>query len=152
MVDVTSGTQHDATASRVKVAKNSPFATREAVFSAAWDLVKSGNRPTIERVRMRLGNGIPHGSPNTVNILLQEWWKQLALHFEGSTSASFPGLPRRVAETLETLWKEAVSAAAEALRAQWANRERQLTDRITELELRVRELTEQNQALEAKSK
>lgn len=135
-----------------EISRNSPIVTKESVFYAAWDLVKSGNRPTIERVRMRLGNGIPRGSPNTVKLLLQEWWTQLALHFEGTTNATVPGVPRRVAETLETLWREAVSAAADALRAQWADKESRLVGRTKELEHRVSELTEKNLELEERAR
>ena len=41
---------------------------------AADALLRSGERPTIERVREKIGRG----SPNTINPLLDAWWKRLA--------------------------------------------------------------------------
>ncbi|WP_415750910.1 DNA-binding protein, partial [Escherichia coli] len=44
------------------------------VFEAADALLGAGERPTVERVRLRLGRG----SPNTIGPLLDAWWAQLA--------------------------------------------------------------------------
>ena len=43
------------------------------VEQAADALLRAGERPTIEKVRARLGTG----SPNTINPLLDLWWKKI---------------------------------------------------------------------------
>ena len=44
------------------------------VERAADALLRAGERPTIEKVREKLGTG----SPNTINPLLDAWWKRLS--------------------------------------------------------------------------
>ena len=48
--------------------------TAADVERAADALFRVGERPTIEKVRAKLGTG----SPNTINPLLDAWWKRLA--------------------------------------------------------------------------
>lgn len=40
------------------------------VHDAADDIVSTGERPTVERIRAHLGTG----SPNTVTRHLESWW------------------------------------------------------------------------------
>lgn len=124
--------------------------TREQVFAAAWELTRDGHRPTIDRIRMRLGGGTPRGSPNTVNGFLNDWWRQLALRLTDRPGAALPALPERVAGALEALWNEALAAARDAWRSEWSDRETQILDRERGFERRERELTEREQSLDAR--
>ena len=47
---------------------------QDDVWSAADDLIAEGLRPTIERVRQKIGRG----SPNTVSPMLESWFATLA--------------------------------------------------------------------------
>ena len=46
---------------------------RDDVWAAADALLLEGKRPTIERVRQKIGRG----SPNTVSPMLEEWFATL---------------------------------------------------------------------------
>ena len=58
------------------------------VDRAADALLREGERPTIERIRLRLGRG----SPNTINPLLDAWWKRLAGRLDAGRAAPTPGI------------------------------------------------------------
>jgi len=124
---------------------------REQVFAAAWELTREGHRPTIDRIRMRLGGGTPRGSPNTVNAHLNEWWSQLSLRLADRPGAALPALPERIAGALEALWTEALAAARDALREEWTEREKRLRDQAEALEHRGAELAQREHALEARA-
>jgi len=47
---------------------------QEEVWAAADTLIAAGERPTIERVRLKIGRG----SPNTVSPMLEAWFATLA--------------------------------------------------------------------------
>ncbi|MHB1814687.1 MAG: DNA-binding protein [Steroidobacteraceae bacterium] len=101
-------------------ARRSAPISREAVFDAAWALTKAGSRPTIERIRLYLGNGTPRGSP--VNTFLTQWWEQLAVRVAGEPMEAIHGLPPSVSATLETLWSQALVATREKWRDELARR------------------------------
>ena len=42
-----------------------------------------GERPTIDKIREKIGRG----SPNTVNPLLDAWWKRLASRLDAGPAA-----------------------------------------------------------------
>ena len=128
-------------------ARRSARITREAVFAAAWALTKAGSRPTIERIRLYLGNGTPRGSPNTVNTYLTQWWEELAVRVAGEPVEAIHGLPPSVSGTLETLWNQALGAAREKWRDELADRERALLERARALEEQTREIAAREQAL-----
>jgi hypothetical protein len=73
------------------------------VERAADALLRSGERPTIEKVREKLGTG----SPNTINPLLDAWWKRLAARLDAGPAA-LHRLPESVAHAAEALWMQAV--------------------------------------------
>ena len=60
--------------------------TEQDVFEASDALLARGERPTIDRVRQKLGGG----SPNTINPHLDAWWKALGKRVGGVQA---PGLP-----------------------------------------------------------
>lgn len=47
---------------------------QDEIHRVADELLASGERPTVERVRQALGRG----SPNTIGPMLDAWWAQLA--------------------------------------------------------------------------
>ena len=112
------------------------------VFAAADTLLVEGHRPTIDRVRVRLGRG----SPNTINEHLDTWWRQLGARIRDLPGQEFPQLPERVARTLQLLWNEALKGAHEALRDAVTTREETLQQREDALTARERQLEEERQA------
>lgn len=135
----------------VEVPRRAPRITREQVFSAAWELATEGHRPTIERVRMRLGGGVPRGSPNTVNAWLNEWWNQLARRLRDQPGAAMPAFPDRVSTALEALWNEALAAARYAQQATLAEHEQVLAERERAADERAATLAEQERALASRA-
>ena len=128
-------------------ARRSAPISREAVFEDAWALTKTGSRPTIERIRLYLGNGTPRGSPNTVNTFLTQWWEQLAVRVAGEPLEAIHGLPPSVSATLETLWNQALLAAKETWHKDLADREQAIAEQAVALERQTRELTAREQNL-----
>ncbi len=73
---------------------------------AADALLRAGERPTIERVRKKIGRG----SPNTINPALDAWWKRLASRLDAGPAA-LHRLPESVARVAEALWMQALDEA-----------------------------------------
>ena len=73
---------------------------------AADALLRSGERPTIERVREKIGRS----SPNTINPLLDAWWKRLADRLDAGPPA-LHRLPEAVVHVAEALWMQALDEA-----------------------------------------
>lgn len=125
-----------------RVARRSPRITRDNVFQAADELLLEGNRPTIDRVRMRLGRG----SPNTINDHLDAWWARLGSRLRDVPERQFPQLPERVGQALQHLWTEALEGAQDALRATAAQKEQQISQREQALEAWDQQLTAREEA------
>src|SRR5271163_134766 len=79
------------------VRRRAPRISQADVFRAADELLVQGDRPTIDRVRMRLGRG----SPNTINDHLDAWWAKLGSRLRDLPGHEFPQLPERVAQALQ---------------------------------------------------
>lgn len=77
----------------------------QEVFDAADAVLAGGNRPTVERVREKLGRG----SPARVGALLDEWWVRLSARLRAETR--LPGLPAEVAHAFVDIWKQATLMA-----------------------------------------
>ncbi|MBN8750071.1 MAG: DNA-binding protein [Variovorax sp.] len=80
------------------------------VFTAADALIAEGQRPTIERVRLKIGRG----SPNTVSPMLDKWFASLGERLVGNAAnAGQPGrndpdsLPLGVRNAAKLLWETA---------------------------------------------
>ena len=76
------------------------------VERAADQLLRDGERPTVERIRARLGTG----SPNTINPLLDSWWKRLGNRLDAGPAA-LHRLPETVVHITESLWLQALEEA-----------------------------------------
>jgi hypothetical protein len=79
--------------------RRAPRLSEADVFAAADELLIAGHRPTIDRVRMRLGRG----SPNTINDHLDTWWGRVGARLRDIPGREFPQLPDSVAQILQKL-------------------------------------------------
>ncbi len=118
--------------------------TLDQVLQAADAVVRSGKRPTIERVRQELG----HGSPNTINPLLDQWWSRLGARLQVGPAA-LQRLPEGALHVLEALFiqllENARSQAADELASTRSSVEQSRSDLKTRshvLSLREGELEE----------
>jgi len=117
------------------------------VFAAADALLAEGKRPTIERVRLKIGRG----SPNTVSPMLEHWFATLGSRMNGTggTASAFAesgspaaqdGMPEVVRNAAAALWEAAQREASVAARAAVAHD-------LTELEQREHGLASAQAAL-----
>lgn len=84
---------------------------KEEVWTAADSLISEGLRPTIERVRQKIGRG----SPNTVSPMLESWFATLASRLGVSKDhTETEGMPKALQEALKNAWEVAMSMAKEA--------------------------------------
>jgi len=127
--------------------RRAPRISPADVFRAADELLLEGHRPTIDRVRMRLGRG----SPNTINDHLDAWWTKLGSRLRDLPGQEFPQLPERVAHALKGLWNEALEGAHEALQGTLAERERVLQARERALHNLAQEIEERQQTTAARA-
>ena len=82
--------------------------TETDVWQAADALLLEGGRPTIERVRQKIGRG----SPNTVTPYLDTWFKHLGGRIKdpGAFSAP-PALPEPIHQAAQHFWEAALTEA-----------------------------------------
>jgi len=73
------------------------------VSHAADALLRLGVRPTVEKIRTKIGRG----SPNTINPMLDSWWKTLSARLD-SGPAALHRLPESIAHIAEALWMQAL--------------------------------------------
>lgn len=84
---------------------------QEDVWNAADSLIADGLRPTIERIRQRIGRG----SPNTVSPMLESWFATLASRLGVSNKNDAPDdLPLALHQAVKTVWEIALSKGQEA--------------------------------------
>ncbi|MFZ2389138.1 MAG: DNA-binding protein [Polaromonas sp.] len=118
---------------------------QEDVWRAADALIAEGLRPTIERVRQKIGRG----SPNTVSPLLETWFATLAGRLGvGSGSKNGGGdLPQPVQQAAAMLWDTALRSARERAEQELAQAGQALAADRAGLELREADLLVDKQAL-----
>jgi chromosome segregation ATPase len=82
---------------------------QEEVWVAADALIAAGERPTIERVRLKIGRG----SPNTVSPMLEAWFATLAprLGVAAAGAQAEEGAPKELLQALNKVWAAAVASA-----------------------------------------
>ena len=78
---------------------------------------------------------IGRGSPNTINPLLDAWWKRLASRLDAGPHA-LHRIPESVAQITEVLWLKALDAARERARAEERTTRGQLERDRREVDLR----------------
>lgn len=125
----------------------------EDVAQAADALLHEGLRPTIERIRQRIGRG----SPNTVSPMLERWFAGLGQRLQDSASAPEPaaGLPPVLWQAVQEGWLQAcqqaeqqAAAAHHAEREALAQEAQQLEQDRVQLHARETALNERLRALE----
>jgi hypothetical protein len=120
--------------SNILAARSSPPSRGIAasdVERAADQLLRAGSRPTIEKIRAALGGG----SPNTINPLLDVWWKKLSTRLD-SGPAALHRLPESVAHAAEALWMQALDEGRRRARLELKSVERSAADQQQSLAVR----------------
>lgn len=119
---------------------------QEEVWAAADALIAAGERPTIERVRLKIGRG----SPNTVSPMLESWFATLASRLGVAASgnlAAEEGAPKELRQALDGVWAAAVAAARDKVDRALASERDKLAQQGQELEAARAELTQREAAL-----
>ncbi|WP_269475721.1 DNA-binding protein [Variovorax sp. SRS16] len=106
---------------------------RSLSFKAADVLLSEGLRPTIERVRQKIGRG----SPNTVSPMLERWFASLGQRIAGGTNPSAnlaagndaDGVPVSVRNATRLLWETARREAEEVQRGELESVRAELQER-----------------------
>jgi hypothetical protein len=119
--------------------------TGRDVERAADALLRDGERPTIERVRERIGRG----SPNTINPLLDAWWARLAARLDAGPAA-LHRLPETVAHVAEALWMQALDEARRRAAQEQSRQTRSAAKLADDLEVRSHVLTLREGELESR--
>jgi hypothetical protein len=89
-----------------------PGVTFSQVHWAADALLREGVRPTIEKVRSRVG-----GSPNNIALHLDKWWELLAKRIEIGSEV-FERLPRPYAQLAESFFHQSMEEFRKLARAE----------------------------------
>lgn len=79
------------------------------MWAAADALIAAGERPTIERVRLKIGRG----SPNTVSPILEAWFATLGPRLGVALAGTQveEGAPKELRLALDSVWTAALAAA-----------------------------------------
>jgi hypothetical protein len=101
------------------------------VSQAADAMLRSGERPTVEKVRFKIGGG----SPNTLGPLLDRWWTTLSKRLDAGPPA-FHRLPESVAHITEALWVQALEEARQRAGLELSSMERSKEQEKAQLEIR----------------
>lgn len=115
------------------------------VSQAADVLLRTGERPTVEKIRIAIGSG----SPNTIGPLLEAWWKRLAGRLDAGPAA-FHRLPESVAHVAEALWMQALEEGRRRALVEQRMTDRALAHDKERLELRSHVLTLREGEMEAR--
>lgn len=110
-------------------------------------LLRQGERPTVEKVRGALGTG----SPNTINPLLDAWWKRLSSRLDAGPAA-LHRLPESVAHVAEALWMQALDEARRRAMLEQARTQRAALELQSSLEVRSHVLSLREGELDSRLK
>jgi len=100
------------------------------VNAAADALLAQQVRPTVERVRMKIG----HGSPNTVGPMLETWFATLGPRLGVAQSEEGPGMPAPARQAFEGVWSTVLALAREQGQRELAGERDHLDQQRAELE------------------
>lgn len=122
--------------------------TESDVWAAADALLLEGARPTIERVRQKIGRG----SPNTVSPHLDAWFKALGgrIHDPGAFSAQ--GAPEHIIQAATQFWNAAIAAARTEQENSHAQARNQLAADRLSLNRRAEEMQQLHDRLVSREK
>jgi hypothetical protein len=116
--------------------------TAADVDRAADALLRAGERPTIEKVRLKIGRG----SPNTINPLLDRWWSRLAARLDAGPAA-LHRLPEPVLHAAEGLWLTALDEARRRAQLESGSSRKALARERQDLEVQAHILSIREQEL-----
>jgi hypothetical protein len=116
--------------------------TGSDVDRAADALLRAGVRPTVEKVRAKIGRG----SPNTINPLLDGWWRRLAGRLDAGPAA-LHRLPEPVLFAAEGLWLQALDDARRRAVSEQGWRKASLAKEKQDLEVRSHVLSIREQEI-----
>ncbi len=124
--------------------KSSRGVQQEEVFAAADALLAERLRPTIERVRMKIGRG----SPNTVAPMLEAWFSGLGQRLGVVPAAAGEGgPPSAVRQAMDGVWAAALTAAREQADAALAAEREALASEHSDIQAACDEAARQQTAL-----
>ena len=110
------------------------------VWNAADALLLEGERPTIERVRAKLGRG----SPNTVSPYLDAWFASLGARIKDPGAFSAPSqIPDPISQAAQHFWQAALACAR-------AEADSRVRERETALQTKSSDLAERERALQVR--
>jgi hypothetical protein len=115
------------------------------VERAADRLLRAGDRPTIEKIRAALQGG----SPNTINPLLDAWWKKLSARLD-SGPAALHRLPESVAHAAEALWMQALDEGRRRAQLELKSSERAAAEQQQTLQVRSHVLSLREDELDSR--
>jgi hypothetical protein len=115
------------------------------VSQAADALFRGRERPTVEKIRAKIGGG----SPNTIGPLLDQWWATAAARLEEGPAA-FHRLPESVAHICEALWLQALEQGRRHAAREQQAAGAKLTTEQQQIELRSHVLTLREGELESR--
>jgi hypothetical protein len=115
------------------------------VSHAADSLLRSGERPTVERIRAAIGSG----SPNTIGPLLDTWWKNLSARLD-SGPAALHRVPETVAHVAEALWMQALEEGSRRAQLELKSSRADAAEQQQNLEVRSHVLTLREGELDAR--
>ena len=115
---------------------------QEDVWLAADSLIADGLRPTIERVRQKIGRG----SPNTVSPMLETWFATLStrLGVNKQEDAS-DHVPKALQQALKVAWEVALTKGREGAALEIVQAQADLTQATEALQEREAELVQREQ-------
>jgi len=120
---------------------------QEDVWLAADSLVSEGLRPTIEKVRQRIGRG----SPNTVSPMLDAWFSTLGARIGVSAPEnSGDQMPNFLQQAMQNIWQMALSHGQEEADRQVAQSRAELAQATKALGIKESEFIHQEQLRLAK--
>ena len=120
--------------------------TESDVHTAADELVASGERPTVERIRGHLGTG----SPNTATRWLETWWKNLGTRLQPERP-DLKDAPTVLAELAGQWWALALQHARDAALEDLAEARRELSAEREEHHRQQEELAKQTSEMRSLS-
>ncbi|MGO4401164.1 DNA-binding protein [Achromobacter sp. PAB15] len=126
--------------------------TENDVWTAADALLLEGARPTIERVRQKIGRG----SPNTVSPHLETWFRALGARIKDPGAfAAAPAIPDPITQAATHFWEAALAEAraeqADSYRQRWeelAEEGERLAGQAEQLQQRELQLANREQDLQ----
>ena len=117
---------------------------QEDVWTAADALIAEGLRPTIERVRQKIGRG----SPNTVSPMLESWFTTLSSRLGVSnTNKETTHVPEALQQAMESFWGVALAKGREEADEKIRQAQHALTESRKALQVQENDLIHKEQTL-----